>query len=173
MFLRKATVEDIEVLLPIFAQARRAQRLAGFVQWADGYPSAGDFETDISRSAGYVLDDCGTAAGYVAIAIGDREYDRHPELWDAAAPYAVFHRIALADAYRGKGNAAELFSLAEDIARRLGAHYIRIDTGLENRPMQRVLANRSYTALGPCTFIWGPRLAYEKRLNQHSRKFPY
>ena len=62
MFLRKATVEDIEVLLPIFAQARRAQRLAGFVQWADGYPSAGDFETDISRSAGYVLDDCGTAA---------------------------------------------------------------------------------------------------------------
>lgn len=162
MFLRKATVEDIEVLLPIFAQARRAQRLAGFVQWADGYPSAG-----------YVLDDCGTAAGYVAIAIGDREYDRHPELWDAAAPYAVFHRIALADAYRGKGNAAELFSLAEDIARRLGAHYIRIDTGLENRPMQRVLANRSYTALGPCTFIWGPRLAYEKRLNQHSRKFPY
>lgn len=164
MNLRKATYEDIEDVMRIFAQARQAQRAAGFRQWEDSYPSVDILTADIGNSRGYVLDDDGQAAGYVAIATSDEEYDRHPELWDVARKYAVFHRIALSDDYRGRGVSGELFDLAESYAMRIGADCIRIDTGLENKPMQHILAKRGYTALGRCDFVWGPRLAYEKPL---------
>ena len=164
MNLIKATSEDVEDVMRIFAQARQAQRAAGFRQWEDGYPSVDVLTKDIGNSRGFVLDDDGQAAGYVAIATSDEEYDRHPELWTGARKYAVFHRIALPDDYRGRGLSGELFDLAESYAMRLGADCVRIDTGLENKPMQHILAKRGYTALGRCDFVWGPRLAYEKPL---------
>lgn len=165
MDLRKATIEDIPEVMRIFAQARRAQRIAGFRQWEDGYPSADVLISDISSSIGFILDDNGKTAGYVAIASFDREYNSHPELWDVDKTYAVFHRIALSDDYRGKKLSGKLFDLAESQALRMGVDFVRIDTGLENRPMQHILSKRGYVNLGSCDFIWGKRLAYEKPLS--------
>lgn len=164
MILRKATFDDITDVMRILAQARQAQRRAGFRQWDDGYPSRDVVHADISNGVGYILDDGGVAAGYVAIARRDEEYDRHLELWDVTMDYAVFHRIAIADGYRGHKLSATLFDPAEALAVRMGAKAIRIDTGLENRPMQHILAKRGYTILGQCTFTWGERLACEKQI---------
>ena len=144
MILRKASFDDVSDVMRILTQARQAQRVAGFRQWDDGFPSPDVVKADISNGIGYILDDGGVAAGYVAIARHDEEYDRHPELWDIAMDYAT------------------LFDMAEDLAIQLGAIVIRIDTGLENRPMQHILATRGYKDLGQCTFTWGERLACEK-----------
>lgn len=151
-------------MMRIFAQARVSQRNAGFTQWEDEYPSMDICYSDIRDSIGYILNDDDKTAGYVAIASNDDEYDRHPELWDIEETYAVFHRIALSDDYRGKNVSSGLFDLAEAKAVAYGARYIRIDTGLENKPMQHILAKRGYTNLGIGDFAWGKRLAYEKAL---------
>lgn len=166
MILRRAAFDDIDDVMLVFSQARLAQRRAGFKQWDDGYPSLEVLKSDIRSSNGFVLDDGGRIAGYVAIAIGDEEYDRHPELWDVAESYAVFHRLALSDDYRGKRVSSILFDLAESLADRTDAQFVRIDTGLENKPMQHILSKRGYAALGCCSFIWGERLAYEKSLTE-------
>lgn len=86
------------------------------------------------------------------------------QLWNVTKPYAVFHRIAISDEYRGKRMSSTLFDLSELKAQQSGAQFIRIDTGLENRPMQHILSKRGYSDLGCCNFAWGERLAYEKRL---------
>lgn len=164
MKLRRATEDDIEEVMRVFAQARLAQRRAGFRQWEDGYPSVDVLKSDIADNVGFILDDGGMTAGYIAIATRDDEYDRHSELWFPCECYAVFHRISISDDYRGKGLSGLLFDLAEAEARDSGADYIRIDTGLENKPMQHILSKRGYTAHGSCNFIWGPRLAYDKPL---------
>jgi acetyltransferase, GNAT family protein len=164
MNLRKAHIEDMEDVMRVFSQARLAQRRAGFRQWEDGYPSIDVLKSDIDRAIGFILDDNGKTAGYIAIAAYDDEYNRHTELWDVGKDYAVFHRIALSDDYRGKKLSGILFDLAESHALRTGAAFVRIDTGLENRPMQHILSKRGYTSLGRCDFIWGERLAYEKPL---------
>lgn len=166
MILRTAKVEDIADVMQIFSQARRAQRNAGFRQWEDGYPSLDVLKSDIHNSVGYVLDDGRRIAGYIAIAAYDEEYNCHPELWDVAESYAVFHRIAISDDYRGKGISSVLFDLAEFKARQTGAQFVRIDTGFENKPMQHILTKRGYTSLGPCNFAWGARLAYEKLIGE-------
>lgn len=164
MDLRKATIEDVSEVMRVFAQARRAQRLAGFRQWEDGYPSVDVLMSDINSAIGFILDDSGKTAGYVAITSDDKEYNRHPELWDLDKTYAVFHRIALSDDYRGRKLSGKLFDLAEFQAIQTGADFVRIDTGLENKPMQHILSKRGYVNLGSCDFIWGKRLAYEKPL---------
>ncbi len=154
----------MEDVMRVFTQARLAQRRAGFRQWEDGYPSIDVLKSDIDRAIGFILDDNGKTAGYIAIAAYDDEYNRHPELWDVGKDYAVFHRIALSDDYRGKKLSGILFDLAESHALRTGAAFVRIDTGLENKPMQHILSKRGYINLGRCDFIWGERLAYEKPL---------
>lgn len=164
MKLRRAAYSDIEVVLQIMSQARAAQRRAGFFQWADGYPSVQTIESDISNDSGYILDDNGIPAGYVVIAFCDSEYDNHPELWNTDVEYAVFHRIALSDSYRGRGVSEVLFGLSECFAVSRGIQCIRIDTGVENAPMQHILSARGYDCLGECDFVWGKRLAYERYL---------
>ena len=133
MKLRKATFTDIDDVMQIFSQARLAQRIAGFRQWEDGYPSIA-------------------------------EYNRHPELWNIEKSYVAFHRIALADDYRGKGMSGRLFDFAESESRQIGADFVRIDTGIENKPMQHILGKRHYRYIGECDFIWGKRLVYEKSI---------
>lgn len=152
-------------VMQVFSQARLAQRRAGFKQWEDHYPSVEILKSDINNSTGFIFDDNGNIAGYVAIATNDEEYNRHNELWNTDKPYAVFHRIAISDAYRGKKLSGELFNLAELKARESGAVSVRIDTGPENKPMQHILSKRGYLNLGYCDFVWGKRLAYEKSLS--------
>lgn len=164
MILRAATIDDMADVMQIFSQARLAQRKAGFQQWEDGYPSLDVLKSDIDNSKGYILDDAGHSAGYVAVSTYDDEYNNHQELWNITKSYAVFHRIAISDDYRGKKISSILFDLAELKAQQTGAQFIRIDTGLENKPMQHILSKRGYSKLGVCNFAWGKRLAYEKRL---------
>lgn len=164
MILRRVTIEDIQEVMQIFFQARRAQRRVGFQQWEDDYPSLEVLKSDIDNSRGYILDDDGHYAGYVAIASYDEEYNKHSELWDVAKSYAAFHRIAISDDYRGKKISSVLFDLAELKAQQASAQFVRIDTGLKNIPMQHILSKRGYSNLGYCNFVWGERLAYEKRL---------
>lgn len=164
MKLRKATFTDIDDVMQIFSQARLAQRIAGFRQWEDGYPSIALLESDIHNSIGFVLVDEDKVVGYVAITTYDEEYNRHPELWNIEKSYVAFHRIALADDYRGKGMSGRLFDFAESESRQIGADFVRIDTGIENKPMQHILGKRHYRYIGECDFIWGKRLVYEKSI---------
>lgn len=162
MKLRKATHSDTASILQIMSQARDAQRKAGFFQWADNYPSVETIESDISNEIGYILDDEGSDVGYIVIAFDDQEYNNHSEIWNTSIKYAVLHRIAISDSYRGQGISGILFDLSETLIASLGVFCIRIDTGIENLPMRHILSSRSYTCLGVCDFIWGKRLAYEK-----------
>lgn len=164
MQLRKANIADIDDVMEIFSQARMAQRAAGFVQWGDDYPSVDVLLGDIDNGIGYVFEYEGRSAAYVAITDFDEEYERFPCLWSNAGTYAVFHRIAISDEYRGRGLSKMLFDMAEDKSRGMGAESVRIDTGIENRPMQHIMSKRKYMCLGTCDFVWGTRLAFEKPL---------
>lgn len=164
MDLRKAEGGDVGAIMLVMAQARQAQRRAGFRQWEDNYPSVDIIEADIANGTGYVLDADGDVAGYVAIAFNDSEYDRHGDLWDTEVNYAVLHRIAIGGKYRGKGMSRILFDLSKSFIESKGVRHVRIDTGVDNLPMQHILSARKYKCLGECDFVWGIRLAYEKIL---------
>ena len=163
--LRQAEEADIPACLAVLDYGRASQRAAGFEQWPDGYPSEEDVRNDIAAGMAYVMTDPqGNIAAYIAIAYYDSEYERLREIWTPAERYAVFHRIAVGEAYRHSGQGVRLLALAEAHVCKEGAEAVRIDTGLTNLPMQRLLASRSYRNLGHTLYSWGPRYSYEKLL---------
>ncbi len=164
MELVKAHYEDLPEIMRILGEARMAQRRAGFMQWGDGYPPESAVLSDIDGGSGYLLRDGDAIAGYVAISFRDKEYDRLEEIWKIKGRYGVAHRIAIADSHRGRGISKALFDLSEREIADAGAEIVRIDTGVENRPMQHILESRGYDNLGAYNFVWGERLAYEKSL---------
>ena len=163
-FLRRATSGDVGRILDILISGREAQRRMGFVQWDDDFPQRCVVENDIKTGQGYIFEIEGEAAGYVAVLDFDSEYLRLSHIWSCDEPYCVAHRLAIADEFRGRGISALLFDAFEQLAISRGALWMRIDTGTENVPMQSILRRRAYASLGCQSFVWGPRLAYEKRL---------
>ncbi|MDE6715588.1 MAG: GNAT family N-acetyltransferase, partial [Muribaculaceae bacterium] len=161
--LRKANINDLTKILGICDEARQFQREQGFMQWADGYPSTTVIDADISASRGYMISMDGSEIGYCVIdTTGDAEYDRLHHIWQSQDKYAAIHRLALCNTVRGKGLGSEIFEVIENYIIGQGFRIIKVDTGVENVRMQRILTNLGYNNLGTHIFVWGPRIAFEK-----------
>lgn len=165
--LRPIMRNDFAAVKNMIAQGRRFQNSLGFEQWLEGYPSDALLETDFLSRRGYIIVSEGKTAGYVVVDTkGDEEYERLSHIWNLHGEYAVVHRLVLSDEYRGHGLASHVVQHIEKAVAENGLNIIRFDTGLQNTPMQRLLARHSYTNLGEYDFVWGRRLAYEKQLSR-------
>lgn len=164
--LRVATLSEVDNIVRICAEARSFQRECGNVQWGDDYPSAEIITQDVNSRRGYVIEKDGIVVGYCVIDTdGDPEYDEASDLWDTRKPYAAVHRLALADTARGKGLSKLIFEQIEHLILSLGINVLKVDTGLRNEPLQRLMNSLAFSNRGEYTFSWGVRLAYEKVLD--------
>ena len=145
-----ADLSDIPVILRITDAGRRAQREQGFLQWQDGYPDKAIVESDILLGAGRLLLDGDTPVAYASLIVSDPGYEALGDIWRYSGPYGVIHRMAVSDAYRGKGVSGIFFDFLEADAADKGIKAIRVDTGRENMVMQHILS-RDITALTACT----------------------
>lgn len=160
---RKVEVSDFETVRELFEQGRSFQQSLGFVQWLPGYPSEDILVQDMERGRGYVFMTDDVIVGYASIFTdSDEEYDRMAHIWRTPKEYGAVHRLVLSDAVRGRGLGRGILEICEDLIARSGCKAVRIDTGLQNKPMQRLLAGAGYSCRGEHNFVWGPRLAYEK-----------
>lgn len=164
--LRRAGADDVAAALEICDDGRRYQRELGFFQWRDGYPSREVIEADIAAEKGYLILLDGCVAGYCVIdPEGDAEYDSIPSLWLSSRPYAAVHRLVLARRFRGQHLSRTVFEAIFERIAALGIYSVKVDTGLDNTPMQKLLESLAFTRPGTHTFSWGPRIAYEKSLD--------
>ena len=157
--------------MTIAGQASAFLREQGVDQWQNGYPSPAHFEADIAEGSAWLFTHNDTPAGCVTVRRAhEAPYDRLFGQWltDSETPYAVVHRIAVADGYRGRGLAGEMLQFAEDISLGTGAVSLRIDTHEQNAAMRALLEKRGYTR---CGLLWIDeivgdklRVAYEKIL---------
>jgi ribosomal protein S18 acetylase RimI-like enzyme len=85
--------------------------------------------------------------------------------WLNENPYAVVHRIAVADRYRRKGIAKEILHFIEELCAEQGIKDIRIDTHCDNLAMRSLLKKMGYNHCGRITLTSGAyREAYQKEL---------
>lgn len=162
---RSALPADRESILLIIRQAQERMRAAGSLQWQDGYPAPADIERDTERGYGHVL--CREAAtiAYGAIAFdGEPAYERIEGAWLGTEPYAVVHRLAVADGACKQGVATLFMRHAEELARQRGVSAMRVDTNFDNLPMLRMLPALGYIRCGEVSYRNAPRIAFEKIL---------
>ena len=166
---RQAQGGDLDAMDAILAQAKAV--LIPIGQWHENYPAQEDFLEDMARGECYVLT-CGgevggfftlsaqPEAGYAAITDGK---------WGSDEPYAVIHRCAVADRWRGSGLAGHMAAAWEELARAQGLEWLRVDTHRKNKAMVGLLRKSGFQYRGNVLVDAPPphdprRVAYEKRL---------
>lgn len=163
---RKATIQDIPEIWEILQHAIARRKNDGSNQWQDGYPNPEVIANDINSGIGYVLNIGAEIVGYVAILINDEpEYSNLEGQWLSNGDFIVFHRMAIAEKWVGKGLAKDLFFHIEGFARNHGINSIKADTNFDNNPMLKLFEKMGYKYCGEVYFRGSPRKAYEKLLS--------
>ncbi|MGI5897291.1 MAG: GNAT family N-acetyltransferase [Oscillospiraceae bacterium] len=170
MRFRRTTAEDLPAVLAIIRQAQEALKRQGVDQWQNGYPTEADIRRDIAGESAYVLELNGKIAGTAALWFAPEESYAHLKgRWNTDGAYAVVHRIAVDDAYKGQGLAAQMLAHFECLCREHGVASLRADTHAQNLSMRRMLQKYGCSECGVVYLNGGPetgdkRIAYEKVL---------
>ena len=159
--IRKATYDDVPVLMDVFRKARGIMRSSGNMnQWNDGYPSEEVVRKDIDNGHCVVLCENGKVVATMAFIPGpDPTYaEIYDGGWLSDAPYHVIHRIAVAEPGHNAAKALLDWGFGQTGS-------IRIDTHKDNVIMQHVLSKYGFTHCGMILLANGdPREAYQKDL---------
>ncbi len=175
MHIRKATYEDLPVLMDIFMAARKTMRGCGNLhQWNESYPSEEIVRRDIDNGTCIVLCDSDEITATMAFIPGpDPTYAKiftdetmsQECQWPEENPYHVIHRIAAAKP--GLDAARRMLDWAFDhlvVCSEGKAHCtIRIDTHRDNVIMHHILLKYGFKRCGIIRLADGaPRTAYQK-----------
>ena len=165
MIFRKAKTEDTEQIWRIILEAKEQMRRLGSLQWQDGYPWFETITGDIGRGWGYVLCRDDRIAAYGAVMFGGEEaYISIDGAWLSDRPYAVVHRLAVAEEMKHRGVAGRFMGEAGKLALENRVYSFRVDTNFDNHYMHKLLEKQGFTYCGEIIYQDGKRMAYEKLL---------
>lgn len=163
--LEAAIQEELGDYVRIIEEANVFQQEQGFTEWTDEYPNIDTIRGDIGNQKGYALKINEKAAAYMCIDFdGEPAYLDIQGAWRAEGSYAVVHRMALNQKFRGQGLSSTMFRLIEKLCIERHADMIRIDTDPKNRRMQHVLEKNEFVFCGMVVFEGSRKLAYDKLL---------
>lgn len=161
--IRKATEEDLPVLMEIFRNARGIMRASGNMnQWNDSYPSEETILADIEAGNSIVMSEQDRIIATMAFIPGpEATYSQiYDGKWENGLPYYVIHRIAVAEP--GHGAAAIFLDWAFEHMD-ADCSTIRIDTHKDNVIMHHILKQYGFKYCGVIYLSNGhPRDAYLK-----------
>ena len=148
---RPATLADLDRILTIVGEARRFLKENGLPQWQSEYPARNNFEQDIAHGWCHVFMADGLVVGMTSVCLVPEENYRLIEqgAWmTQGEDYAVIHRFAMAEEYRGRGLSTEMLSFSESSCRMSGCPSIRVDTHPNNKSMRALLEKHGYAYCG-------------------------
>ncbi len=165
---RKGVATDLDDIMALVADAQNWLKEQGVDQWQDGYPTRELILSDILGGTNYLIECNGVVAATAVVSFdGEPTYSRVVgKGWLNENRYAVVHRIAVSNEYRGRGIAKEILHYTEELCVENGVFDIRIDTHRNNRAMASLLKKMGYSHCGRITLASGAaREAYQKVLN--------
>ncbi len=160
MQIRLAELSDLNEILSIYESARKFMKTVGNPnQWGAHNPPAWLTEEDIHNQKLYIVTEERILAVFFFNIGDDPTYANiYNGAWLNDLPYGVVHRIAVSDAARSKGVAGICFDYAFSKCGNL-----RIDTHIDNIPMQKALAKHGFSKCGIIHLANGDeRIAFQK-----------
>ncbi|MBE6600761.1 MAG: GNAT family N-acetyltransferase [Ruminococcaceae bacterium] len=161
MMIKRAEISHFEAVKEIYDGARRFMKEKGNPnQWIGGYPQDQVIFDDIKEKKLFLCEENGEILGVFCCFFGnDPTYEKiFDGEWLNDRPYAVIHRIAVAENAHGRGVASLCFDYAFGICGN-----VKIDTHKDNIPMQRALKKNGFTPCGKIYLKNGDeRIAFQK-----------
>ncbi|MBQ9988404.1 MAG: GNAT family N-acetyltransferase [Clostridia bacterium] len=158
MQIRLTTASDLDRVMEIYAKARAFMAENGNpTQWGTDRPTRAQIEADIELGQSYVCAEDDEILAVFCFYVGDDPaYHTLEGVWLNDRPYGVVHRIATGGARRG----AAAFCLDWCFEK---CGNVRIDTHVNNKPMQRLVGKKGFQFCGICHVSDGTeRLAFQK-----------
>lgn len=160
-----AQEQHLKEIWRIIQHAIARRKADGSNQWQDGYPNPDLLKKDIAKKEGFILVDNETIIGYAAVIINDEpQYDDIDGEWLTDGDFVVYHRVAIAPEYLGKGYAQQLITSIHKYALENNVYSVKADTNFDNPAMMKIFEKLGYTYCGGVQINGSPRLAYEKVL---------
>jgi len=161
--LRKAEIEDRNIIWNILQQAIERRRQDGSSQWQNGYPNLDTVESDIAKSFGYVMTVDKEIAVYAALIMNDEPaYSTIEGEWLSNGDFVVVHRVAVDEKFAGQGMVKKLFDHIEEFTKSNGIQSVKVDTNFDNIAMLKILESKGYSYCGEVCLAGGMRKAFEK-----------
>ena len=110
--IRKATLKDLDEIMPMIVNGRKHIQEYGIPQWINGYPSTETISEDINNDRGYVLIEDNEIVGYFVLLKHDPCYDKIDGKWIDDSPYIAVHRTVTK--YFNKGLGSLMFNEIKD-----------------------------------------------------------
>lgn len=158
LLVRKATIEDYNIILGIYEIAREFMiRTGNPNQWKRTNPTAEQIRIDIDQGICYVICDESGIHGVFALCQGEDPTYKSIEggQWLNQNPYVTIHRIASDQKARG------ILAAAINECKKYEDN-IRIDTHKDNKIMQQALEKHGFEHCGVIYLLNGePREAYQ------------
>lgn len=148
---RAARPSDIPSIMNIVRQAQASIKKLGIDQWQNGYPDESVFLSDIGKKQCYVFYINNDAAGVMVVSFEPEVCYRSVsgKGWShKTEDYAVIHRMAVADKFKGGMLSKDMLRFAEKLCRDKRITCIRADTHRGNIPMQKLLWKNGYAYCG-------------------------
>ncbi|KQB43980.1 Acetyltransferase, GNAT family protein [Flavobacterium daejeonense] len=164
---RKARITEIPQIWDILQKAIHRRKKDGSEQWQDGYPNPEVIENDIKKEAGFVLTNENEIIGYTAVLINDEpEYANIIGKWLTNEDFVVFHRVAIAEDYLGRGFSKIILKYIEEFALSNKIYSLKADTNFDNLAMLHIFEKLGYQYCGEVFFRGSARKAFEKVLDK-------
>ena len=158
MEIRKATLNDLNELLRIYAHAREEMVANNNpLQWGDFEPSKAKIVSRINSNVHYVIENNGQICGTFSLIPGrDPTYTHIDGEWLNDLPYLTIHTIASNNTVKGVLKAAIDYGFSL-------CNTIRIDTHIDNKIMIHLLKKYGFAFCGVIRLENSePRQAYMK-----------
>lgn len=165
MEFRRTVLDDVDNIMEIIKQAQAYFKEQGIDQWQNNYPNVEVISEDISNGHSYVLVKDNNIVATVAVSFdGEKTYESIYEgEWITNGEFAVIHRIAVDNNYKGLGISSEIIKDIEKLCLGRSVHSIKADTHEENLSMQKLLKKNDFKYCGIIYLESGnKRVAFEK-----------
>jgi GNAT superfamily N-acetyltransferase len=163
---KKVTIQHLPQIWAILQKAIARRKADGSNQWQDGYPNPEVVKNDIEKGIGYVLTQNEEIIGYCAVLINDEPaYSGIEGKWLTGGDFVVYHRVAIAEEFIGKGFAKVMINHIHHYATEKGIYSVKADTNFDNNAMLKIFNDLGYSYCGEVYFRGSARKAFEKVLD--------
>lgn len=161
---RIAEQKDLSKIFSMFKRSIMLMESQGIYQWDEIYPNEDILFEDISKKQLYI---CYMDNKFVSAFVLNKEYDKEYDSGDwkyTDGEYIIVHRLCVDSKLQNCGIGYASMSVAERIAKSMGAESLRLDCFSENPFALRLYRNLGYEVTGCANWRKGKFYLMEKSI---------
>lgn len=150
--MRIAGIKDLNEIMSIINDGKKALKKDGVDQWQNGLPDRGGVLENILTGESFVYEKNGEILAFAYLKKSyEKDYINIEKDFKKHGSCLTIHRLSVKEKAKKSGIGSKFFEEIIAYAKNIGLESIRIDTHPDNFKMQNLIGKFSFTKIGFCT----------------------